>query len=251
MGLMLRSGIFVAMTSVTVFCCYYFSNPSTDPSAGIVVWLPDEVPGYEIEMGNMGEMERKWLPIDTTYLKKTYREAGLSDNLANYRALHATLIVAGSDSRSLHRPQVCLTAQGWGIGKREVVSLQTKGGPLQVMNFHLDRLLRNEDGSLRRDEKGQEIRQRAYYCYWWVGPKDSTPYDEQKVWLSVRNSIIAGRNERWAYPSAMVYVDERFPEKGPEEAKKRVYAFIQSYAPAFQKSLGAEDREDALELRDL
>lgn len=251
MGFMLRSGVFVAMVAVTVFCCYFFSNPATDPRAGIVVWLPDEVPGYQVETGTMDDMERKWLPIDTTFLKKTYSEDSLPEELANYRAIHATLIVAGSDSRSLHRPQVCLTAQGWAITAREVVSLQTSGGPLQVMNFHLNRLLRNEDGSPRRDNKGQEIRQRAHYCYWWVGPNDATPHDEKKVWLAVKNSILSGRNERWAYPSVMVYVDERFPERGPEEAKKRAYSFIEAYAPSFQRSLGAVDREDALQLRDL
>jgi len=251
MGFAMRNGIFVMMAAVTVFCCYFFSNPSTDPRAGVVVWLPDQVPGYKVDGGTMGEMERKWLPIDTTYLKKSYSEIGLPDEVANYRAIHATLIVAGSDSRSLHRPQVCLTAQGWAIAKREVVAMETSGGPLQVMNFHLERLLRNEDGSPRLNDKGKQLKQRAYYCYWWVGPGDSTPYDEEKVWKSVVNSIISGQNERWAYPSVMVFVDERFPQKGPEEAKMRANEFIRVYAPSFQKSLGAVDRADALELRDL
>ena len=94
--------------------------------------------GYNGEKGYMGEQEKKWLPSDTTYLKMTYKEKGLNEALASYRALHATLIVAGSDSRSLHRPQVCLTAQGWAIAQKEVVALQTTGGELSIMNFQSD-----------------------------------------------------------------------------------------------------------------
>jgi hypothetical protein len=104
---------------------------------------------------------------------------------------------------------------------------------------------------MRRDDNGKKMVQRGFYCYWWVGPDDSTPYDETRVWKSVWNSIWKGKNERWAYPAVMVYVDERFPNVGEREAKKRAYSFIKKYTPVFQKSLGAVDREDALELREL
>lgn len=251
MSLLVRTGIFVAMAITTVCLCYALSNPKTNPEAGVVVWLPREIPDSNGEIGHMGEQERKWLPADTTYLKMTYKERGLEEALAAYRALNVTLIVAGSDSRSLHRPQVCLTAQGWAISQKELVKLQTTGGFLKVMNFHLTRFLRNDDGSIRRDEKGNKMKQRAFYCYWWVGPDDSTPFDTTRVWKSVWNSILKGENERWAYPAVMIMVDERFPDRGVEEAKKRAYSFIEDYAPMFQKSLGAIDREGALELRDL
>ena len=247
----MRMSVFLAMVVVTITLCFVFSNPSTNPEAGVVVWLPKDIPGYDGEPGYMSDQERKWLPSDTTYLKMTYKEKAMEESLAAYRSLNVTLIVAGSDSRSLHRPQVCLRAQGWGIDKKELVELDTTGGELSVMNFHLSRVLKNEDGSVKRDENGKKIIQRAFYCYWWVGPDDSTPYDETRVWKSVVNSIIKGQNERWAYPAVMVMVDERFPDKGAAEAKERAYQFIEEYAPVFQKSLGATEREDALQLRDL
>ena len=57
-----------------------------------------------------------------------------------------------------------------------------------------------------------------------------------------------GRKERWAYPSVMVWVDNR-TEEG--EAQERAYNFIRKYAPDFQKSLGAQDREDAVKLKSI
>lgn len=227
------------MAVATLVSCRLFSNPTTNPETGVLLWLPAEISGHSGTRSEMGDAERKWLPRDTGFLKMVYRERGLPEGLANYRSISATLIVAGSDSRSLHRPQVCLTAQGWTIAKREIVSIETEGGLLQVMDFSLSRFLTNEDGSARLDDDGNKIAQRAHYFYWWVGPHGSTPSDEERVWKSVWSSIIKGQNERWAYPSVMVLVDERMVSTGVEEARARAQRFIKKYAPKFQKSLGA------------
>jgi hypothetical protein len=129
MTLTVRTAIFAAMAAVTLACCLSFSNPPTNPKAGVVVWLPEEIPGCSGERSVMGPMEEKWLPQDTTFLKMTYKERWLPLRQAEFRALNATLIVAGSDSRSLHRPEVCLHAQGWSIRKREAVHLDTEDRP--------------------------------------------------------------------------------------------------------------------------
>ena len=234
------------MALVTLLACHFFSDADTNPVAGVVVWLPDELAGYEVDTGVMGEQEKKWLPSDTTFLKRVYKEKWLPSQEADYRSLSATLIVAGSDSRSLHRPQVCLTAQHWTIAKREMVSLETAGGPLEVMDFHLERALREVDGSVREDAQGNPILIKAHYVYWWIGPGASTASDKERVWLEVWNSILKGRKERWAYPSVLVLVD---PRKAEGEAQERAFDFIKKYAPDFQKSLGAHDRDGAIDLK--
>jgi hypothetical protein len=89
---------------------------------------------------------------------------------------------------------------------------------------------------------------RAHYVYWWVGPDDSTASDEVQVWKSVWNSIRKGEKERWAYPAIMMYVDELNGDDADQETRERIFAFISKYAPQFQKSLGAMDREDATPL---
>jgi len=241
MTLFWRTIVFILMAGATIASCFLFSNPATNPESGVVVWLPEEIPGYVVEEGVMGPQEKQWLPLDTTYWGMSYREKNLPENLSKFRAIKMTLIVAGTDSRSLHRPQVCLGAQGWVIEKREVVTLETIGGPLKVMDFHLTRFRRNEDRSIMLNKDGEKIRQRAHYVYWWIGPDHSTPDDKERVWRSTLNSIIKGRNERWAYPSVMTWVEEWRGEEGVQDAKNRAYEFIKQYAPGFQKSLGAQD----------
>lgn len=273
MNIYWRTGLFLALGAMTIAACKLFSEGETNPVAGVVVWLPEDLPGYVSTSGVMGPEERKWLPADTTFYKKNYLDSALlaeAERIASqYRAqggeenesradnilawiwtqgISATLIVAGSDSRSLHRPQVCLTAQHWTIEKREVVTIETDGGPLKVMDFHLARTVRDAEGAVIKDKVGEPLITRAHYIYWWIGPDGSTPSDEERVWLEVWNSILKGRKERWAYPSVMVYQNDR---EAPDVVRQRAFAFIKKFAPGFQKSLGAEWREGAIPLKEI
>ena len=45
-----------------------------------------------------------------------------------------------------------------------------------------------------------------------------------------------------------MWVDER---AAAGEARERAFNFIQKYAPEFQKSLGARERKDAVELKSI
>lgn len=234
-----RFGVFVALFVTTLIGCFVFSNPETNPVAGVVMWLPEELPNHYVVDQKMSPLERKWLPDDTSFIKRVYLEQFQPKTEALERALFATLIVAGSDSRSLHRPKVCLRGQHWTITKKEVVTLETKGGPLEVMDFHLEKFITGADNRPVYDQHGQRVKIRAHYVYWWIGPGVSTASDEERVWLELWNSLSKGRKERWAYPSVHAPVDERY---GREEAQKRAYDFVREFAPQFQKSLGAQEK---------
>ena len=233
----LRTTIFAVLAVVTVGLCFAFPNARTSREPGLVIWLPRNLPGYDGTERPISDAEKKWLPEDTTQLKMTYTDYRLPPRLANYRALNATLILAGADRRSLHRPQVCMVGQGWTIEKEEVVSIETSGGVLDVMDLHLSMLM--------TPEEGEPYRQRAHYVFWWVGLNDSTPHSWERLLISALNNIFKNKNDRWGYPSVMVYVDESEGEEATENARNRAFQFIARYAPEFQKSLGAEDRADA------
>lgn len=231
--------VFMAMATTTVVLCHLFPNAATTPESGLVLWLPDEIEGYTSEERELSAEEKKILPPDTTKLSKLYLETGLPDNVARYRALSATLILAGADKRSLHKPEICLVGQGWTITQSVPVKLKTKGGELEVMHLHLRRQIETESV--------EPVFQRAHYVYWWVARDKSTPFSNKRLLISAYNNIFKNVNDRWGYPSVMVMTDERFGESGQEEAIMRAYKFIKEYAPSFQKSLGAVDRLDAKE----
>ncbi len=230
--------IFLILVSVAITLCNLFPNAATNPESGLVLWLPEKISGGYSELREMSDVEEKILPTDTTKLSRLYLEFDLPENLARYRAISATLILAGADKRSLHKPEICLISQGWSIVSAKPVKLQTTGGELEVMHLRLSREMGLDNGEGRQ--------QRAHYIYWWVARYESTAFSNKRLLISSYNNIFNNLNDRWGYPSIMVLTDERYGDEGDTEAISRAYLFIKKYAPSFQKSLGAIDRSDAL-----
>jgi hypothetical protein len=230
---------FIITAMATVVLCNLFPNAATTPESGIVLWLPDEIIGCHSEVRELSDEEKRILPPDTTKLSKSYIETSLPENIGRYRSLSVTLILAGADKRSLHKPEICLAAQGWTITKSEPVKLKTTGGELEVMHLSLSRQVQSD--------REKPVFQRAHYVYWWVARHESTAFSNKRLLISAYNNIFKNLNDRWGYPSIMVLADERYGDEGNEESIQRAYAFIKEYAPSFQKSLGAIDREDAKE----
>ncbi|MGJ8676113.1 MAG: exosortase-associated EpsI family protein [Akkermansiaceae bacterium] len=233
MSLLIRTITVLVLGGATLALCYLFPNAAANPEAGVIMTLPDRIPGYTSEIVPVSDIEKKWLPADTTSLKRSYKSIYAENGLQKFNeAISATLILSGADAqRSLHRPEVCMNGQGWTINKREVVKLDTEGGPLEVMDLHLSRE--------NRTETGEKYVIKAHYIYWWVGKNDSTPYYMRRIILSSMNNIFKNVNDRWAYPSVMVYAvgDDK---KVQQESRQRAFEFIKRYAPTFQKSLGAK-----------
>jgi len=247
----IRIFIFISLIAATFLCCKFMVRDGVNSEIGVVVWLPDEYKGMIAKEVRVSDEELKWLPSDTINYKKSYIDKQLDEQIENssleegqksyYRtinSLNATLIVAGSDSRSLHNPKVCLVSQAWNITKEKVEILNTDGGELEVMTLFLEREVLDRNRELALDENGNKILQKAVYVYWWIGPDDSTPYIEKRILYSLINSVKKGANERWAYPSFMAYSKDASAQE-VENTSKRLYEFINRLAPLFQKSLGA------------
>ncbi|NIP94892.1 MAG: exosortase-associated EpsI family protein, partial [Akkermansiaceae bacterium] len=204
-----------------------FPNAATDPQTGMRLRLPESIPGYQSRRIEPRKLELKWLPPDTGILKRYYSPI---DAESDYEGLFATLILSGNDPRSLHKPEVCLDGQGWRIPRRQVVSLEVNGRDLEVMDFTIVTDQKSETGALVTVE--------AHYVYWWIGKDRSTPRDWDRIIYSDLDNLLRNVNNRWGYPSVMVYVDpSKEREQAHKEAQERAYDFIRNYAPVFQKSL--------------
>lgn len=216
-----------ALMGATLAMCWAFPNAATDPQTGMVLELPETIPGHTGHHREPGEKELEWLPEDTGILKRLYQPV---DSESPYEWISATLILSGNDPRSLHRPEVCLDGQGWRIIKREVVELDVDGQPLEVMDYWLERTEKDEDGEL--------FYIRTHYVYWWIGKSRSTPHDWQRILYTDLDNLLRNVNNRWGYPSVMVQVDPTIPDQAQahREAQERAYEFIRNYAPVFQKS---------------
>ena len=241
-----RSVVVLLLVSTTIGVCVLFPNAAENSEAGMILELParDQVPGYLGYERPISKEEKKWLPGDTGILKMLYvpkKSTASNEAEASEEGISASLILSGNDRRSLHRPEVCLRAQGWRIAGKETVTLSVAGQDLKVMDFTLRRKVNEEDGSVRNV--------RAHYVYWWIGASRSTSSDFERILFTVLDNIFRNVNNRWGYPSVLVYADlegKKTPGEitdADEEARKRAFSFIQQYAPMFQKSLGAIEAE--------
>ena len=228
-----RTLILLLLAGVTITLCNVFPNAALNPESGVILSLPEVVRGYSSRSEEMSELENYWLPDDTLSVKRSYISDLASNEIEHLeQGFMVNVILGGADARSLHRPEVCMTGQGWTIDGRVVVELETEGGPLEVMDLQLSRTVKSQNGD--------DLVVRANYIYWWVGKEVSTPHSYMRILLSAFNNIFKNTNDRWAYPSVMVRTISEDKEK-QTASRNRALDYIRQYAPTFQKSLGAKD----------
>jgi len=228
MKAMLKSVLVLVLTGVTILLCYLFPNAATDSQTGMELVLPKVIPGHLAYDREVSELEKEWLPADTGMLKRVYYpKDAVSQADALGRSVSATLILSGSDQRSLHRPEVCLVSQGWTIKNQTVVPLEINGKRLKLKDLHLEMMQMQPDDTLKKIQ--------AHYVYGWIGSKVSTHDSLQRALISAKENMFYNRNTRWGYPSVMTYV--RLDE-GEERAaaQKRAYDFYEEYGEVFLKN---------------
>lgn len=228
-----RAFILMVLCGMTALLCQFSPSPRGDENAGITTELPMVAGGFVGESEPPGDRERELLPADTIIVKREYRTPGRS--LGNRDLAHASLVIAGNDSRSIHRPEVCLDGQGWTITDSRVREVKLLSGEvLRVRDLAIEREVLLSDGS--------KLPLRAHYVYWFVGADVSTPSNLERQLISLRDSVLRNVNHRWAYPSVMARVtDNLTPQQSGErlrsdaETVEMILSLIRSLAPHLQK----------------
>jgi hypothetical protein len=230
-----RVVILVVLCGMTVLLCQFAPQPKGGEEAGVLAELPLVAGSFVGTSEVASDKERELLPADTIIVKREYHTPGRS--IETRDVAHASLVIAGNDTRSIHRPEVCLDGQGWTITSstvREVTMIS--GAILRVRDLAIERDVLLRDGS--------KLTLRAHYVYWFVGSDISTPSNMERQIFSLSDSVLRNVNHRWAYPSVMARVtDNLTPKQSGErrrddaETVKMILSLIRSLAPKFQKNL--------------
>jgi hypothetical protein len=228
-----RACILFALCGMTLLLCQFSPQPKGGDEAGVPAELPMVAGGFVGESEAPSDKERELLPADTIIIKRLYRTPGRA--IADRDLAHVSLVIAGNDSRSIHRPEVCLDGQGWTITDSTVREVKLISGEiLRVRDLAIQREVLLADGS--------KLPLRAHYVYWFVGDDISTPSNLERQLLSLRDSVLRNVNHRWAYPSVMARVtDNLTPQqsgerlRSDEETVTMILSLIRSLAPHLQK----------------
>jgi hypothetical protein len=197
-------------------------KPTLDRNANVLrpisVQLPETVLDYTSTNLPIEEIEFKTLPKDTTYGRRSYvkRDGFRSD---------ISVVLMGTDRTSIHKPQICLTGQGWKIEKSELVTI-----PIELPHPYNLPAMKLTGSKQAKDMNGQLIEGRALYVYWFVAENRLTAEHKERMWGTVGDLVKTGVMPRWAYVSCLSIC---YP--GQEEAVyRRMERLLAAAVPEFQ-----------------
>lgn len=230
-----RASILLLLCGMTLLLCQSSPQFKGGDSSGVLTELPMVAGSFVGESESPSAIELELLPADTIIVKRTYRTPGRS--VENRDLAHASLVIAGQDSRSIHRPEVCLDGQGWTVVSSQVLPIKLLSGKeLQVCDLAIERTQLLDNGT--------KLPLRAHYVYWFVGADVSTPSNLERQLITFRDNVLRNVNHRWAYPSVMARVTSNIkPQQSGERIRSdketidMILSLISSLAPRLQKNL--------------
>ncbi|MBX7208032.1 MAG: EpsI family protein [Verrucomicrobiaceae bacterium] len=228
--MILRSFVVLVFAAGVAAACWLSPEPRAGDDCGVVMSLPERAGAFVGRPGEVSQKEKDTLPADTEIVRMVYQTAAKD-------LVTASIILAGAERRSIHRPEVCLSGQGWTLLDAKTLPVEIKRGEsMEVRDLLIEKPVTLPDGGQRRIQ--------AHYVYWFVGSDVTTPSNWTRMWLSTRDSIMRNVNHRWAYPAVMAVVTDGFK---PGETKERartadetlrlITALVGELAPTFQRSL--------------
>jgi len=197
-------------------------DPAGKEASTNSVFTPDFVAGFTSEPEPLQRILLDTLPKDTVYGLKRYKAA---DGFW----ISSTVVLMGADRSSIHKPQFCLTGQGWNIDRTVATTIPVaKPAPydLPIMHLELSKEILTEDG--------RKMPVKGVYVYWFVSGSQLTADHLERQWWMARDLLTTGVLQRWAY---VTYFTACHP--GQEEATfDRLKKFIAEAVPMFQQVHG-------------
>jgi hypothetical protein len=180
--------------------------------------LPERVRQYASTNIPITEVERTTLPADTTFDRRLYTAPGGVEVML-------MVVLMGTDRTSIHKPEFCLTSQGWQILHQETTRIrmaQPHAYNLPVRKFVTSRAW--------RDDAGEIHRLNGVYTFWFVSANRVTASHLARIGYLTLDLLRTGVLPRWAYISCFTVCSP-----GEEDAAfEREKQFIQAAVPEFQ-----------------
>lgn len=218
-----RVAVLVLLVALTAGASIY-GNRNLKPSGqGVIMDLPYQLGDYWGIETEVTPAERLILPGDTEFARKVY--SSIEDE-----NILCSIVLSGAEKRSIHRPEVCLPAQGWTIANKEVVPVKLSNGHiLRVTLLTLNQPVRGPDGLPHIIS--------SLFAYWFVGENRLTHSHWERVFVTSWDRVFDDINHRWAYVIVSMPVTATMRPGGRDKAQtlEEIKKFISIAAPVFLK----------------
>ena len=160
-------------------------------SLNLEVLLPENVPGWKSEVMPEAQIVVDALPKDTSFGQCRYTQPDGFWATAN-------VVLMGTDRTSIHKPQICMTGQGWqgddAATRVEPVRIE-KPVAYELPVMHMVSTLNTVDND------GKPVTVRGIYVYWFIDADRFTARHAERMWWMARDVVLTGVLDRWAYVS--------------------------------------------------
>jgi len=200
--------------------------PKTKP-AGISLKLPIWVGNWIGDDAAITQREIEVLAKDTQFARKVYTSPE-GDTIV------VSIILSGDDmTASIHRPERCLPAQGWSL-------VNTSQRTITLPNSTALKTTRLSNVREMTAKDNQRFLLPNLTYYWFVGYNHTTPSHFTRTMLDLRDRIMGGYNQRWAYVTVAATVTQGIarPEHTEAETGAMIESFIRELVPRLTKPTG-------------
>lgn len=213
---------------------YVLPKAGKTAQSAVSMELPGSISGWSFEKVLATEAELETLSKDTGFSKAIClqpRPGEIDENgyLIPDR-IDVSVVLSGHDlNNSIHRPERCMPAQGHRIHSTSDVRMKGEGGH----DFEAKRLLSVQD--IKDAKTGKVVAQlNCVTYYFFVGHEIITNDHLNRTFIDMKDRLIYGRDQRWAYVSASMWYgripwikDKEITEK---EADEKLRAFVSGFS---------------------
>lgn len=200
---------------------------TTRSEPGVKMELPLFVGDWVGSDEEVSQRERDILGPDTTFERKSY---------TNGRGQHiyVSIVLAGQDMNvSIHKPEVCLPAQGYTILNSNPATVDLKDG----RQLTTTRLFNRRTLTL---PNRKELQETSLDYYWFVGSRHTAASHFERHFADNRDRLLRGENQPWAFVMVIARIGKGLQPFGldEKETETMLKEFIADLVPEIhQKDL--------------
>lgn len=230
----LSSVILPLFLTGTLSSIYFLPSAGEVAQSAVRMKLPDIEGAWHFTIIPPSEAELGALSKDTEFSKAVCLSGRPGDfdekgNIIPDR-IDLSVVLSGADiNNSIHRPERCMPAQGHQILNSTDKVLHLANGK----TFMVKRLLSIQ--SIPTNKEGTEHTELSCLTYYFfVGHDRITNNHLQRIFIDMKDRIVKGMDQRWAYVSTAMWFGQMPWMNGrsvtEEEADRKLSKFVESFA---------------------
>lgn len=229
-----RSVILPLFLAGTLSSIYFLPSAGDVSLSAIRMDLPENEGIWYIKKIPPSKEELEALAVDTEFSKAecySARPGEFSDDGKIIPdVLNLSVVLSGADvNNSIHRPERCLVAQGHQLlnSSDKVIPL-ANGKTITVKRLlSIQRIPTNKEGT-------EHIELNSLTYYFFVGHDRITNDHLERTFIDMKDRIIRGMDQRWAYVSTSMWFGKlpwmNGAEVSEEEADRKLAGFVEAFS---------------------